>query len=98
MKLQGRVAIVTGAGSGIGRASAIEFAREGARVLVVDTDESNGRATVETICAEGNEAFFIKADVSSEVEVKAIIDLVIARWERIDILFNNAGVLLVKSI
>jgi cyclopentanol dehydrogenase len=64
----------------------------------VDTDESNGRATAETICAQGNEAFFIKADVSRELEVKAIIDLVIARWVRIDILFNNAGVLLVKSI
>jgi NAD(P)-dependent dehydrogenase (short-subunit alcohol dehydrogenase family) len=98
MKLQGRVAIVTGAASGIGRASAIEFAREGARVLVVDTDESNGRATAETICGRGNEAFFTRADVSSEVEVKSVIDLVIARWERIDILFNNAGVLLVKSI
>jgi NAD(P)-dependent dehydrogenase (short-subunit alcohol dehydrogenase family) len=98
MKLQGRVAIVTGAASGIGRASAIEFAREGAKVLVVDTDESNGRATVETICGQGNEAFFTRADVSSEAEVKSVIDLVIARWERIDILFNNAGVLLVKSI
>jgi len=98
MKLNGRVAIVTGAASGIGRASAIEFAREGAKVLVVDTDEDNGQATVATICTQGNVAFFNKADVSSEAEVKRVIETVIERWGRIDILFNNAGVLLVKSI
>jgi NAD(P)-dependent dehydrogenase (short-subunit alcohol dehydrogenase family) len=98
MKLQGKVAIVTGAASGIGRASAIEFAREGARVQVVDRDESNGRATVETICAQGNEGFFTRADVSNEAEVKGVIETVIERWGRIDILFNNAGVLLVKSV
>jgi NAD(P)-dependent dehydrogenase (short-subunit alcohol dehydrogenase family) len=98
MKLQGKVAIITGAASGIGRASAIEFAREGAKVQLVDTDESNGRATAEIICGEGNEAFFTRTDVSGEADVKRVIDLVIERWGRIDILFNNAGVLLVKSV
>lgn len=98
MKLQGKVAIVTGAASGIGRASAIQFANEGARVQVVDADESKGPVTVETIRAQGNEAFFTKADVSNEAQVKAVIETVVERWGRIDILFNNAGVLLVKSI
>jgi NAD(P)-dependent dehydrogenase (short-subunit alcohol dehydrogenase family) len=98
MKLHGRVAIVTGAASGIGRASAIAFAREGAKVLALDLDEFNGQATVATICAEGNKAFFTKVDVSCEAEVKRAIEIVIARWGRIDILFNNAGVVLAKSI
>ncbi len=98
MKLAGKVAIVTGAASGIGRASAIAFAREGAKVLVVDRDEENGQATVATICDEGNTAFFLRADVSSEAEVSQAIEAVTARWGRIDVLFNNAGILLTKSI
>jgi NAD(P)-dependent dehydrogenase (short-subunit alcohol dehydrogenase family) len=98
MRLQGRVAIVTGAASGIGRASAIAFAREGARVVVVDIDELNGQATAAAICAQGHKAFFAKADVSEETEVKQVIEIAVARWGRIDILFNNAGVVLVKSL
>jgi NAD(P)-dependent dehydrogenase (short-subunit alcohol dehydrogenase family) len=98
MKLQGKAAIITGAASGIGRASAIAFAREGARVVVVDIDEHNGAETVAEINAEGNKSFFAMADVSKEAEVKRVIEIVIARWGRIDILFNNAGVVLVKSL
>jgi NAD(P)-dependent dehydrogenase (short-subunit alcohol dehydrogenase family) len=98
MKLQGKVAIITGAASGIGRASAIAFAREGARVVVVDIDEHNGAETVAKINAEGNKAFFATADVCNEAEVKRVVEIVIARWGRIDILFNNAGVVLVKPL
>jgi NAD(P)-dependent dehydrogenase (short-subunit alcohol dehydrogenase family) len=98
MKLQGKVAIVTGAASGIGRASAIAFAREGAKVVVVDVDEHNGAQTAAGINAEGNKAFFAKADVSREADIKQVVEIVIARWGKIDILFNNAGVVLVKPL
>ena len=69
MKLKDRVAIVTGAASGIGRASAIAFAREGARVAVVDRNERGGCETVAAIQSEGREAFFDCADVTKEAEV-----------------------------
>jgi NAD(P)-dependent dehydrogenase (short-subunit alcohol dehydrogenase family) len=98
MKLQGKVAIVTGGASGIGRASAIAFAREGARVVVVDIDERNGEETVAAIATLGHDAFFARADVASETEVKRVVEETIARWGKIDILFNNAGVVLVKPL
>jgi NAD(P)-dependent dehydrogenase (short-subunit alcohol dehydrogenase family) len=98
VKLKGRVAIVTGAASGIGRASAIAFAREGARVAAVDRNERGGAETVNAIQSEGGEAFFSRVDVTSEEEIVRMVDETAQRWERIDILFNNAGILLVKSI
>lgn len=98
MKLQGRVAIVTGAASGIGRASAIAFAREGARVAAVDIDESGGKETIASIRAEGHEAAFAPVDVTRESEIASMIEQTVNRWGRIDILFNNAGVVLVKPI
>jgi NAD(P)-dependent dehydrogenase (short-subunit alcohol dehydrogenase family) len=98
MKLQGRVAIVTGAASGIGRASAIAFAREGARVVAVDIDKRNGEETAAMIAALGREAFFAHADVANEVDVKLFVQEALALWGRIDILFNNAGVVLVKPL
>jgi NAD(P)-dependent dehydrogenase (short-subunit alcohol dehydrogenase family) len=98
MKLQGKVAIVTGAASGIGRASAFAFAREGAKVVVVDRDERRGEETAAAIRAQGHAAYFAKADVAVESEVKTVIEDTIARWGRLDILFNNAGVVLVKPL
>lgn len=98
MKLEGRIAIVTGAASGIGRASAIAFAAEGAKVLAVDANEAGGEATVAAIRAAGNEGAFARADVTREADVKDVIELAIARWGRIDILFNNAGIVQVKSV
>jgi len=98
VKLKGRVAIVTGAGSGIGRASAIAFAREGARVTVVDINEPGGGETASAIQANGGEAFFARVDVVRETAVARMVEETGQRWGRIDILFNNAGVLLVKSI
>jgi 3-oxoacyl-[acyl-carrier protein] reductase len=98
VKLKDRVAIVTGAASGIGRASAIAFAREGARVVVADRNEKEGNATASAIKSEGNEACFAPVDVGREDEIARIVGETAARWGRIDILFNNAGVLLVKPI
>jgi NAD(P)-dependent dehydrogenase (short-subunit alcohol dehydrogenase family) len=98
MRLQGKVAIVTGAASGIGRASAITFAREGAKVVVVDIDECNGEATVATIAAGGHDALFVRTDVAAEADIRRVVEKTIAHWGKIDILFNNAGVVLVKPL
>jgi NAD(P)-dependent dehydrogenase (short-subunit alcohol dehydrogenase family) len=98
MKLDGKVAIITGAASGIGLASAIAFAREGARVVAVDVNRSRGEQAVQQIVAEGGEAVFECADISHEAVVSQIVADTVARWERIDILFNNAGIVLVKPL
>jgi NAD(P)-dependent dehydrogenase (short-subunit alcohol dehydrogenase family) len=98
MKLQGKVAIVTGAGSGIGRASAITFAREGAAVVVADRNESASEEIATFIRAEGLSAVSIFVDVASEASVEALIAATIMHYGRIDILFNNAGVVMVKPL
>jgi len=98
VKLNDRVAIVTGAASGIGRASAIAFAREGARVAVVDRNERDGKHTVDIIQSEGHVACFACVDVTSEAEIARMVEDTAQRWGRIDILFNNAGILLVKTV
>lgn len=98
MKLAGKVAIVTGAASGIGRASAILFAREGANVVVADRDEAGGKETVTEILNAQGEAEFALVDVSKERDIRELVESTVARWGTIDILFNNAGVVLVKSI
>jgi NAD(P)-dependent dehydrogenase (short-subunit alcohol dehydrogenase family) len=98
VKLSERVAIVTGAASGIGRASAIAFARQGARVVVADANDPGGEETAATIRAEGHEAFFVHTDVTRETEIASMVREAIARWDRIDILFNNAGVVLVRAV
>lgn len=98
MKLGDKVAIVTGAGRGIGQACAITFAREGAKVLVADIDCGGGERTVETIRANGGEAAFHNTDVACEAEIASMVDDAVGRWGGIDILFNNAGVVLIKPL
>ena len=92
MRLKDKVSIITGAGSGIGRATAVLFAEEGAKVAVGDVDIDGGRATVEEIIAAGGEAVFVKTDVSRGPEVKALVAGTVDRWGRLDIMVNNAGV------
>jgi len=92
MKLDEKVAIITGSGSGIGRATDLLFAREGAKVVVADNVVSGGEETVSMIREAGGEASFIKTDVSIEVDVKRMIKVTLDNYGKLDILFNNAGV------
>ncbi|SHE10035.1 3-ketoacyl-(ACP) reductase [Chlamydia abortus] len=92
MRLKDKVCLITGSGSGIGQSTALLFAREGALVIVNDLDEEKGRETVKQIAEDGGEAIFLKADVTSPEEVKAMVAQGIAKWGRIDVLFNNAGI------
>jgi len=92
MKLEDRVALVTGAGSGIGQASAVLFAREGARVAVVDVREDAAKATAEQIEKAGGQALAIRADVSKAADNQAAINQTLARWGRLDVFYANAGV------
>jgi len=93
MEIAGRGAIVTGAGSGIGRATSLALAREGARILVVDVDRGQAEATTRLIRNEGGQAHTCQADVTSEADTKAMIHEAESRWGGVEIVHNNAGVL-----
>ena len=88
----GKVALVTGAGTGIGKASAIAFAREGAKVVVSDVNAEGGEATAWLIRDSGGEAVFVKADVLAASEVEALVKKAVATYGRLDYAFNNAGI------
>lgn len=92
MKLRDRVAIITGAGRGIGRDGALAFAREGAKVVVADFDAESGEQTAAEIQAAGSEAMFVKVNVADRASVAAMVESVLIRFGRIDILVNNAGI------
>lgn len=92
MEIIQKTAIVTGAGMGIGRAIASLFARQGARVAVVDFQPHNGKDTVDLIQQQGGQAFFVQADVSSAEQIQAMVAAVTNEYKRIDILINNAGI------
>ena len=91
-RLENKVAVITGAASGMGRATAELFAREGAAVLLADVSERGGEEAVERIAAEGGRAAFVRADVASSDAVKAMIDAALERFGGLDVLFNNAGI------
>lgn len=98
MTFENKVAIVTGAAKGIGWGTAKVLSQKGAKVVVVDWDEENGKRTAADINREGGEAIFVKCDVSNEEQVRAMIAQTIDSFGQIDILVNNAGVGVYKSI
>src|SRR5215510_2779942 len=90
-RLDSKVALVTGGASGIGRATALTFAREGAKLIVADMNEDGGQQTVHMITEKGGEAIFVRTDVSQAVEVQALISKVVETYGRLDCAHNNAG-------
>ena len=93
MRLDGKVSIITGAGSGMGRVAAQLFAGQGARVVVAEYSETAGAETVDLVRQAGGEATFVRTDVSSETDAKAMVDHALATYGRLDCLYNNAGVM-----
>ena len=91
-KLDGKVAVITGAASGMGRATAIRFAKEGAAVVVADLNSQMGEETIVEIAAAGGRAVFQHTDVSDDAAIKAMIDRAVKEYGRLDITYNNAGI------
>jgi NAD(P)-dependent dehydrogenase (short-subunit alcohol dehydrogenase family) len=98
MKLEGRVAVITGSASGIGRASAREFAREGAQVVVADTNLAGAQETVGQIEAAGGVALAVKTDVAAAESVEALVAQTLHSFGRINVLFNNAAIQVNKTV
>ena len=91
-KLNGKVALVTGGTSGIGKTTAIEFARAGAKVVLTGRREKEGAQVVDEIRKLGGDAAFVRADVAKDADVKAMVDFTVGKYGRLDVAFNNAGV------
>lgn len=94
MRFDGKAVLVTGGGSGIGLATALAFAREGARVAVADVSEERGAAALAAARAEGLDFVFVRGDVSREADAQRLVEGTVAAFGRIDVLFNNAGILI----
>ncbi|MDE0652637.1 MAG: glucose 1-dehydrogenase [bacterium] len=92
MRLDGKVCVITGAGSGQGRAAALRFAEEGGSVVIVEVDRSGGAAAADEIAAAGGEALFVEADVSVEDDWRRVVAGAVERFGGVDVLYNNAAV------
>ena len=93
MRLENKVAFITGAGSGIGRETALLFGQEGAKVVVADVNEKGGEETAAEIKKNGGDGYFAKLDVSNRVEIKQVVKDAIEKYGKIDVLINNAGII-----
>ena len=91
MRLANKVSIITGSGAGMGYAAAQLFAREGSKVAVVDIDEATGWAAAESVRAQGGDAEFFHCDVGDVAGVEAMMNAVVGRFGKLDVLYNNAG-------
>jgi len=96
--LKDKVAVITGGASGIGRAVALLFSREGATVAIVDIDEPNGQAVVQSIVESGGKAVFLHCDVTNMVECRSAVDRVLKEHGKISVLFNNVGIIRRASV
>lgn len=97
-RVKDKVAIITGAASGLGEGCALLLAQEGAKVVVADINENNGQKVVEKIQQDGGKAIFVKLDVSKEKDWEDAIDRTVAEFQKIDVLVNNAGIQYVKEL
>jgi NAD(P)-dependent dehydrogenase (short-subunit alcohol dehydrogenase family) len=98
MKLANRVAVITGAGSGIGRACAKEFAREGARVVIADINSAGASQTLREITAAGGAATAVETDVADAASVKRLVERTLREYSRVDVLLNNAAIQVNKTV
>src|SRR6476646_5899309 len=98
MQFTNKVCLVTGAGSGIGRATAMRMAAEDGLVVVIDRDEKGGNDTVDAITKANGKAIFSKCDVGSEEDIQATVSLALSKWQSIDVLVNNAAMMTFKKI
>ncbi|MDH7500179.1 MAG: SDR family oxidoreductase [candidate division NC10 bacterium] len=92
MRLQGKVSIITGAGSGLGKEIALLFAREGSKVVIAELQEESGQATAQQIQKEGKSALFLRTDITRASEVERMVEEALQAYGRIDVLVNNAGI------
>ncbi len=97
-RVAGKIAIVTGGGQGMGRSHSLLLAEEGATVVVTDINETSGQAVADEIIAAGGQAVFIRHDVTSGSEWKAVVDQAVTTFGKVDILVNNAGILILKPL
>lgn len=98
MRFKDKVCIVSGGGSGIGRATCLRFAAEGGKTVVVDVNEEHGQETLKMIAESGGEALFAKADVSNSAEVQAAVKMAVDNWGRVDVIVNDAAMMTFKPI